>query len=287
MTLKTKVRVHTAPPRPLFTHWAQDSPQPPDVTPAQFRVDDAESAHVPEAGRPNCWKMGSGAPDPVVVLSAGAEGSPAKLITCEFDPPSVSVKRAFRAEPEMVAVNEVALGPKFDIGELGTPAPGLLFVGPGLKLNAIEAEPALVQVQEICVQLVNEILVEAPDTLVVPELAQLTLAEDAIAGDAPISAVATAAVAARDAIKRRGFIYSPMWTVYANPRKIRTKFCNSHGPEGVPSIRNGARTRQHAQGLSVVVHHTTRPLDAGGIEELGTQSLPGRTGIEFPIIKDH
>jgi len=53
--------VHTAPPVPPFIHCAQDSLQPPLATPDQFRESDAASAHVPEAGLPNCWKIGAGA----------------------------------------------------------------------------------------------------------------------------------------------------------------------------------------------------------------------------------
>lgn len=48
---------------PPFIHCAQDSPQPPFATPAQFKVAAAAaaSAHVPVAGLPNCWKTGAGA----------------------------------------------------------------------------------------------------------------------------------------------------------------------------------------------------------------------------------
>ena len=52
--------MHTAPPLPPFIHCAHDSPQPPLATPDQLRVAGAAASHVPEAGLPNCWKIGAG-----------------------------------------------------------------------------------------------------------------------------------------------------------------------------------------------------------------------------------
>lgn len=55
--------MHTAPPLPPFIHCAQDSPQPPLATPAQFNVPGAAASHVPDAGRPNSWTTGAGEDD--------------------------------------------------------------------------------------------------------------------------------------------------------------------------------------------------------------------------------
>ena len=58
-----RVRVHTAPPLPLFIHCAQDSPQPPLDTPDQLSDSDAAALHVPSDGLPNCWKSGADSDD--------------------------------------------------------------------------------------------------------------------------------------------------------------------------------------------------------------------------------
>ena len=58
--LKARVRVQTAPPWPSFTHWAQDSPQPPLVAPPQFRPSGAASSQVPVAGLSSCCMRGAG-----------------------------------------------------------------------------------------------------------------------------------------------------------------------------------------------------------------------------------
>lgn len=93
---------------PPFIHCAQDSPQPPLATPAQFKVAEAASAHVPVAGLPNCWKTGAGAdgeveleepPDgdgvlPVnvnVPVAPTGQGPPDAVLAKDIEPPDVPV----------------------------------------------------------------------------------------------------------------------------------------------------------------------------------------------------
>ena len=63
---------------PPFIHCAQDSPQPPLETPAQFKVAAAASAQVPVAGLPNCWNTGAG---PVATDELDDEPPPAEIVT--------------------------------------------------------------------------------------------------------------------------------------------------------------------------------------------------------------
>lgn len=96
--------MHTAPPLPSLIHCAHDSLQPPLATPDQLRESDAASAHVPDAGLPNCWKIGAG-PD-------GAELD-------ELDDPPLAlivsvanvVNRTNATLPDPVTVKVTLLGP--------------------------------------------------------------------------------------------------------------------------------------------------------------------------------
>jgi hypothetical protein len=49
--------VHTAPPVPPFIKIAHDLTQPPLATPAQFKLDDAASAHEPITGLQNLVRV--------------------------------------------------------------------------------------------------------------------------------------------------------------------------------------------------------------------------------------